>query len=157
MKQNNYNIEDINLTHEDLMNKPYISSKYKKQISEADIVVLPHEKKREGLEISYPEHTMRAIDYLKSSLDIDIQYAVDDEEYQELQLHSIDITIPVLYVAKGVALNLVSSVLYDWLKGKFSKENPTVKCEVLYRKDGSMKKVKYEGPLEGMKEMMNNE
>ncbi|WP_051994510.1 hypothetical protein [Leptospira noguchii] len=51
----------------------------------------------------------------------------------------------------SITLNIISSYLYDTFKSK--KEDPTLRCSFVYSSTKKTKKISYEGPISGLKEI----
>lgn len=150
-------IEDISFSKTDLLNKKYIPKRYKEDISSAGIIVIPSENVRDGLGLTFPERTVGIVDYLQSTIDTTIEYAVDDDEFQELELHSIDVVIPILFVAQEIMLPIVLSGVYDFIKSKVigNRElKATVELEIYHETKEGSKHIKYKGPLKGLEEVI---
>lgn len=150
-------IEDISFSRVDLLNKEYIPEQYKGDISAAGIIVMPNENAREGLHLSFPERTVGIVDYLQTAIDTTVEYAVDDEDFQELELHSIDVVIPLLFIAHEVMLPLVLNGVYDYIKSKVfasHEREVNVELEMYHETKKGSKHIKYKGPLEGLEEVI---
>lgn len=150
--------EDTSFSKKDILLKEYIPQEYMESIANAEIVVFPNEFYRDSVPISFPENTINFIDYLNSVLNVDIEYAVGDDDFKEYQSHSVDIILPLLFISREVMLSLVSSGIYDYIKAKISRgsDNVNVKLEIFQETENGSKRIKYEGPLSGIKDVMKN-
>lgn len=131
----------------------------KERVKNADIVLLPNLGIRDGVERAFQPDTVAFYKYSVANKDSDIKIELFENKGEEkvLALHSFDIWIPMMYVAGSVmlpiAINLVSSYVYDRMKGR-PKDEPTVHFNLLYedKEKGVSKHLSYKGSIEGFKE-----
>lgn len=115
----------------------------------------------ESTKYIYPESTTDIRKMLKSE-NITIEYLTSDKPLLRSRKSS-DWFGPTLLITYsllsqnstliGISLNLISSYLYDYFKG--STESKQVKFEIILesKKKKEFKKIKYEGSIEGIKEL----
>lgn len=108
---------------------------------------------REGQAVLRPE-TYRFAKWLrqnKPELNVEI-----DKCENVIDLKSVEIWVPLVFLAKNVALPLFLSCVYDFLKsvvkGRLSEDKPVAHLRVVYKdKDkDKFKEFKYDGPVEGL-------
>jgi hypothetical protein len=77
-------------------------------------------------------------------------------------LHSNDFWMPIVFLASDVSvqvfLGLVSSYIYDRIKGALKHDKATVHVEAYYKEttEGVAKKFSYEGSIEGFEKVAKN-
>ena len=98
--------------------------------------------------------------FKKEELDADFAISnLDDCVFVEN--HSIDwfgptIFIPLMVISQNsnvvsLCLNIISNYVYDLFKGK--NKDPSVNCSFIYEDKKKKKKIEYEGPVSGLKEI----
>jgi hypothetical protein len=74
----------------------------------------------------------------------------------KVALHSADVWLPLIYLAGdtsiSVFLNMVSSYLYDKIKGKLLSDHPKVHMSVMYqnKRDGTTKRFEFSGDSDSL-------
>ena len=98
--------------------------------------------------------------FKKEKLDADFAISnLDDCVF--VKNHSIDwfgptIFIPLMVISQNpnivsFCLNIISNYVYDLFKGK--NKDPSINCSFLYEDKQKKKKIEYEGPVSGLKEI----
>ena len=98
--------------------------------------------------------------FKKEKLDADFAISnLDDCVFVEN--HSIDwfgptIFIPLMVISQNqnvvsLCLNIISNYVYDLFKGK--NKDPSINCSFIYEDKKKKKKIEYEGPVSGLKEI----
>lgn len=78
----------------------------------------------------------------------------------KLILRSSDLWLPLAFLANNVALpmylNLVTSYLYDRMRGALRGEKPRVHLDAIYedKQDGVVKKFRFEGDIDGLEKVI---
>lgn len=85
------------------------------------------------------------------------------EKIAEMTQKSLDLIAPFIFIASSflsqnpelvdIALGVISEYLTDWFKGMPNWQNNVKLNVILENKSGGYKKVSYEGPTEGLKEI----
>lgn len=106
----------------------------------------------------FPQGTMEVLRYLQEQLPSGVRadIAVEDEAYEELTLHAADVLLPTFLtntVLAGLAINLVSSYLYDLFKDAKARRETRVKARVLVETDQRTVAIDYDGPAEQFAEI----
>ena len=104
----------------------------------------------------FPESTPGVFRSLREHLPegVTVEAAVDDEDYEEYAFRSIDLILPVLLIADQTMINVVTTVLVDYVRDLFSRgrsEGAYVRSHihVVVAPDGSKTLChSYEGPAE---------
>ena len=155
-------VEDSDITFESVYEKPYIPFEYIDDIKKANLLLLPEENFRQEGDILFPENTREFFEYIvgENNPSIKADITVSDEDFQRIELHSAEIdvaTIIVNYVILPLAINLVSTFLYDQVK-KFRRErkDTTAKVKIIVEdiKTKKSKKIYYKGPVEGINKVL---
>lgn len=130
------------------------------KIKSADILLLPYADFRGYQNSLFPEQTYRFYTYLmkeakKQSLSVDL--AISDEDYKEIELHADVVNIAdmlIQWVLFPVAINMISSYLYDLVQQRKKKINANIKITV--EKNGKAKTVSFEGDIENFEKAMES-
>lgn len=153
-------ISDSELTFEKIYNKTFFPKQYEEELKQANVLLIPFENVRDGVEIAFPETTTEFLEFLREQSDTGIipDIAIDDEHYQKLELHSAVITI-VTCIIKNIIWPVVASVIaafvYDQVKKHNRQTDKTMaKLEIYVEKDGKTKKIKYEGPASKVEDVL---
>ena len=155
-----FSIEPCNTTFESIKSKPYYPLAYDSDIQESSLLILPL---IENQMVLFPEITNELLDYLSdngSSFKTNI--VISDEDYQKVEKHCDWIELGILLVRDIVlplAISLIANFVYDRIK-KLNKKDDEVSTEVEIiveqTKTKKSKKIKYKGPVEGIKETLDN-
>lgn len=153
-------VENVNFSKKDIFLKKYVDKSIIQDIKDADIVLLPNESDRNGVYISYPEGTIQFETYLSEKMKTKIEYAVLDDDFQILQLHSVDVVVPIMFIAQNVLLPIVVDEVYNFAKTKImagrtniKSSNSTVELELFKEDSTGVQHIKYKGPIDGLKEL----
>lgn len=85
---------------------------------------------------------------------------IDVCDAERLTLHASDIWLPLIFLAQDVTLpafiNMVTSYLYDRLRGSLASDRNKVHLSVRYRvpRSGAVAQFEYHGPVEGMPQVL---
>lgn len=145
-------INDSNVTFDSLIKNDSFNDDTKARAKEADILILPDFNIREGVDRAFQSDTVSFYKYSRVYTDdYKIELYENKGEEKVLSLHSFDIWIPTVFIASSILLplfiNLISSYVYDKLKGRESDE-ATVHFKLIVE-DKDKKKSKtiyYKGP-----------
>lgn len=152
-------IHDDSLTIKKYFEMEVFSDETKKRVENADILLLPDFGIKDGVDRAFQPDTVNFYKYIQTKKDSDISVELFENRGEEkiLALHSFDIWIPTIAIAKEVlfpmVINLVSSYVYDKMKGRINEE-PVVHFQLVVenKKAGKSKKLFYKGPIEGFNE-----
>lgn len=107
---------------------------------------------RECSEVMMPD-TYRFAKWLKKNKP-DLNIEIDKCE-NVIDLKSVEIWLPLIFLATNVVLPLFLNLVYDYLKsvfrGKLSEDDSKVHFRVIYKEKDKFKEFKYNGPVEGLK------
>ena len=97
----------------------------------AAIVLMPTEFGDPHPGAYFPERTGDVLDFVRERLPegVTVEAAVDDEDYTEYAQKSIDIILPVIYVAQPIMTGVVASLLVDYVRDIVAR-NPAEKAYV---------------------------
>ena len=129
-------------------------TEFKHALQTATILIVPSDLGPEHEGPAFPERTRDVFYFMRESLGDRalVEAAVREKDYVEFAFRSDEIILPILYVASSVpmplAINVLSSYLYDLLRGRRRKEEARVKSEIHFKsRDGSQLSLKYDGPV----------
>ncbi len=155
-------IIDSDVTFESIYSKSFIPREYLDEIKQANFLLIPNENIRENVGPTFPETTLEFLDYIRENKtdNVNLDIAISDENFQRLELHSAVVVIATFIVTSvilPIAINLVSSYLYDQAK-KHNRSNDDLCAEVnIIVQDGSTSKnINYKGPVSGIKETLDS-
>ena len=120
---------------------------FKKQLSKANVLIIPYEKDSKNNNI-FPVGTTEIYLYLqqKSSNQVKLNIATKDENYVELAQHSDLVILPtiiVTYAILPILTGLISNYIYDRLK----PDNSVIKSEIIITDEkGNNIRIKFNGP-----------
>jgi hypothetical protein len=130
-----------------------ISNDAQCKLTTTDFVVVPTEYKDN--EFFFAQESISFIKFCRQN-DPDHSYdLLADHDIQVRSLHSFDIWMPVIWVASSIllpfAINMVSSYVYDKLKGR-EKEDAKVDVTFIVKRDHEEKTIHYSGDARTFKE-----
>lgn len=153
---------DSEINFDKIYEKEYVPKEYISDIKKSNFLIIPCEKYKNENCIFFPECTREFLEYLRDSDEksIVVDIASSDESFKQLELHSSEIevaTIIIKDVILSIAINLISSFLYDLVK-KYRKkpENVNAKVNIITEETKSKKSktIFYEGPVSGIKDAL---
>jgi len=155
-------IQDTDITFEDIYAKTYIPQDYIEDIKQADILVIPEENFREEGDVLFPETTSEFLDFIRAEIPQGIvaDIAISDEDFRKIELHSDTVNVATIIVNSAffnIACGLVASFLYDLAKKYLKKpEELTAKAKIISEETKSKKSkiITYEGPVSGIKDAL---
>ena len=125
------------------------------------ILIVPSDLESRYDGVAFPGGTREFFRYLRERVgdQATVEAAVRDDDYQEFEFLSVDIILPVLYVANSVLLPIAINLLSDWIfrllhtdGGRESDRK--VQSEVHFDQQGRLKRMKYEGPASTFENIM---
>lgn len=144
---------DSNTTFENYFSENSISSDTQCKLLSTDFLIVP--AKHGGNEFYFAQEAVSFVKFCRQN-DQDHTYdLLADGDIQIRSLHSFDIWMPVVWVASSVllpfAINMVSSYIYDKLRGR---ENEEAKVDVTFivKLDQEEKTIHYSGDAKTFKE-----
>lgn len=157
---NLFEISESSLTFEEIYKKPFFPKQYEQELKKANVLLIPFENTRSGIEVAFPETTTEFLQFLKEQNDKELvsDIAIDDEHYQKLELHSAVITIATCIVQEVVwpiVASIIAAYIYDEVKKYHRTPNEmTAKLDVYVEKDGKTKRISYEGPASKVEDVL---
>lgn len=131
--------------------RPYISEQLRKQLSKANILILPTEEFRDKSEPLFPEGTEGLYAYFQDnkheSLHIDI--LVEEENYKEFALHYDLFNVGVFLVVNIVTpifTGLLTNYIQSKLGSKVNKADINIELIVVDNLKKKATRIKYKGP-----------
>ena len=131
--------------------RPYISPKLRKQLSAANVLIVPEEDNSSVNGPVFPSGTDELFSFLKEHCPDGIipEICIEDGDFRELDLRH-----DILYICKlavdYIIAPIIVNILYDYIKYRIAnKRDVTLKTQFIISKpDGSAIKYKYNGPAE---------
>ncbi|MFD0672651.1 hypothetical protein [Cohnella sp. GCM10027633] len=143
-------INDVNITFQDVFEKPYFPKEYTEEMKNANALILPYDEGfRDHEHPLFPEQTGEFYHYVKDAskgTDVNFDICATDEQFQELELHSDLINIPNIIMtifAFPIVTGLITNYLYDKLKSR--RNGLKVKVDLIVETKGKSKRISYEG------------
>lgn len=151
--KNNIVVKNVTMDFSDYYVQKKIPEKVKTKFETIDFLAIP---------TRYDEHeyyfAQETIDFLKFCRNQSSEHSFDvlaDDEIQIRSLHSFDIWMPIIWVASSVllpfAINMVSSYVYDKMKGR-EKEDVNIDVSFYVKRDNEEKYIHYSGDAKTFKE-----
>lgn len=148
-------VKDVNITFSDVYDKPYFPKQHEEEIKKANFIILPFEGIKNLDKPVFPEETMSFFQFVKEYEDTDLigDICISDNEYQELELHSDLITLPLLLLDKAI-LPIVIGMITHYLTQKQDARKRSIKVKVdMTVVDGDKSKsLSYEGDVDNFEE-----
>lgn len=146
-------VETISMDFSDYYAQKNISLAAQAKFEDIDFLAVP---------VRYKEHeyyfAQETIDFLKFCRNQSSEHSFDvlaDDDIQIRSLHSFDIWMPIIWVASSVllpfAINMVSSYVYDKMKGR-EKEDVNIDVSFYVKRDNEEKYIHYSGDAKTFKE-----
>lgn len=130
-----------------------ISKEAQNKLSTTDFLVVPSEYKENEYYFA-----QESVNFVKFCRQQNIENSIDllaDSDIQIRSLHSFDIWMPVIWVTEFIllpaAVNLVTSYIYDKLKGR-EKEEAKVDVTFIVNREGEEKTLHYSGDAKTFEE-----
>ena len=141
----------------------YIATEYLDDIKKANLLIIPNENFRDEGDVLFPETTREFFDFIREFPNDEIiaDIAISDEDFKRIELHSAVIEVaPIIVqtIVLPIALNIISSFLYDLAKKYRRKpEDTSAKVQIITEETATKKskKITYEGPVSGIKEVLD--
>lgn len=157
------NVTDSDVTFEKIYKKEYIATEYLDDIKKANLLIIPNENFRDEGDVLFPETTREFFDFIREFPNDEIiaDIAISDEDFKRIELHSAVIEVaPIIVqtIVLPIALNIISSFLYDLAKKYRRKpEDTSAKVQIITEETATKKskKITYEGPVSGIKEVLD--
>lgn len=157
------NVTDSDVTFEKIYKKEYIPTEYLDDIKKANLLIIPNENFRDEGDVLFPETTREFFDFIREFPNDEIiaDIAISDEDFKRIELHSAVIEVaPIIVqtIVLPIALNIISSFLYDLVKKYRRKpEDTSAKVQIITEETATKKskKITYEGPVSGIKEVLD--
>lgn len=157
------NVTDSDVTFEKIYKKEYIPTEYLDDIKKANLLIIPNENFRDEGDVLFPETTREFFDFIREFPNDEIiaDIAISDEDFKRIELHSAVIEVaPIIVqtIVLPIALNIISSFLYDLAKKYRRKpEDTSAKVQIITEETATKKskKITYEGPVSGIKEVLD--
>lgn len=155
-KEDLYKYEEIDFNLPD-----YLARSNVQEInSQVGILALPSPNWRGTDDCVYLPETFNFVKWVKSNRNFDTQINVAETEKTKVaQLYSHDFWLPVVYLFSDVSLQvylgMVSSYLYDLIKGSLQNDDHKVDIEVYVedKKKGRTRKFTYHGSYKGFEKI----
>lgn len=114
-----------------------VSSELQVLIESSDVLLVPWSNIREGVEKSFPKHTLEFYQFLQDNLpeNLNFEACIEDSDFREVYFHNKLLrvaTVVVTYLAAPIVVNVIS----DYIKEMKSKdpEIKKVSCSMIVEK-----------------------
>ena len=155
-------IDDTDISFEAMYRKEYIPKEYMEDIQKANLLIIPNENFRGKGNLLFPETTPEFLELLREgNNEIVADIAIGDENFQRIELHSAVIEVATFIVeilVLPVAINMISSFLYDQVKKhRRNADDTTANVQIIVEetKRKKTKKIVYKGPVSELKDTLN--
>lgn len=156
-------VTDSDVTFEKIYKKEYIPTEYLDDIKKANLLIIPNENFRDEGDVLFPETTREFFDFIREFPNDEViaDIAISDEDFKRIELHSAVIEVaPIIVqtIVLPIALNIISSFLYDLVKKYRRKpEDTSAKVQIITEETATKKskEITYEGPVSGIKEVLD--
>lgn len=148
--------EISNITFDFVIDNCSADHEFKKQLSLANVLIIPYEKDSKNNNI-FPVGTTEMYRYLqqKSPSQVKLDIATKDEDYVEIAQHSDLVNLPTIIVA-AVILPIITGLITNYIYDRLKPDNSIVKCEIIITDEvGNSKLIKYNGPAKEYEETMS--
>lgn len=155
---NEVTIKNSDIKFSDLLDSLDPQKPHYEEISKADILILPNDSFRDYKSPLFSEDTESFFTFMKELADnngVKAEIYMQDENYQEIELHSDEVRLPILifqYVALPFVINMVSGYINDLMKNRNKGIN--FKLQSIVQKDSISKKIDYSGSVEDWVKVM---
>lgn len=132
--------------------KEYLSETTKHLMVGAEVLIAPEEGFRDYPIPVFPRNTLEIFDFLKEGINVEV--AIDDEQFQEVALNSRVHKIGKYIVNAAVLpvfFGLITNYIYDKLKHEDPKDQ--VELEIVVDKDGKGSSIKFKGTTDELKKV----
>lgn len=154
-------VESSGFNIEEFINTAGGPNEFRSSLQNASVLLLPSNLPEEGIDPVFPDTTPYIFDLLKENLKdtASVDAAIHDDKYEEFQYLSDDLILPVIFVANGIVLPLVITILGNYLydhftKGRWSSAKTNVKGKLYFKgKNGESLSLEYEGPADTYKDL----
>lgn len=156
--KSNIMVAVVELSFEEIYQKPYFAVQYMEEIRRANLLLIPSENIREGLEPVFPEFSSDFLRYLRTNAGEGVypDIAVDDEHYHRLNLHSYAVPLPTMMVREEIleqTMDLCVGYLND-LAGKYNRHTDEMDTfvNIIAQKGTLCRKVMFRGRVSELRE-----
>lgn len=159
--KSNLMVADVELRFADVYQKPYFAKEYFEEIRKANLLLIPSENIREGLEPVYPEWTSDFLYYLRENAGegVVIDIAVDDEHYRKLVLHSSFVALATMLIREEVleqTARLTVGFLQDYAKKNHRQtEEMDTFVNIIVEGDKTCRKIMFSGRVSELKNALD--
>lgn len=156
-------ILESDLNFNDWIEKPYLSEALKENLKKANVLIVPFEKFRGNTEPCFMAGTAEFYNFIQQEKPTGLvaEICIDDENYLELHLHNDTIKMGKFLVTAIVVpsfLYYVNKYIDSKFESRAAKDNGKVSIEIYVENSkGKMKHLKYDGPVNSFKDLMDKE
>ena len=125
---------------------------FKKQLSIANVLIIPYEKNSKNNNI-FPVGTTEIYQYLqqKSPSQVKLDIATKDENYVELAQHSDLVILPTIIVTCAI-LPILTGLISNYISDRLKHDSSVIKSEIIITDEkGNNKVIKFNGPAKEYK------
>lgn len=129
------------------LNRPWLAAR-RSDVQSADILVVPWEDFREGAPALFPQGSADLVRELSQLGSLTFELAIDEDQYQEILLHSKQFRIPMMVVtmlAVPALAGMLGNLMSDAVKGNDTTDQ--VEMSLIIQGDhGRSVSLRYKGP-----------
>lgn len=155
-------VTDCEFNIKDIVQKSDLNQTTKDKLTNSAIIVLPISFPNSVQRGNFASETPNILKYIRSThpeIDVGLFENPGEEKIQILQ--AADIIFPTFFIdiakeyTNQILIAIISSYLYDKLKGDPNRDKKRVKTQIIYEDSETKitKHVSYEGPVSGLKDI----
>jgi len=155
-----FSISESSITFDSLRKELSRDKPYFQELYNADILVLPYKSFKEYNSPVFSEETESFVYHAKNELlnkPANIELFMQDDKYEELELHADTVNIPLLiwdYLVHPIAIGLVVNYVTGLIKQR--NQQVDIKLESIITKNEKSRKISFSGSINDWKEAMES-
>lgn len=158
-EEDNFEIKEIKLDFNALINKSYISKNKKEELINSDIIFLPLENFRKNVPLVFHSGTADFYKYLKiNSIEFQTSLCIEEEDYKEIILHNNTFRFGELILNLLVAPLIVNALWY-YISSKLlakNKDRIEVNIKIVNKKENTYTEIDFKGSVENFENKVIN-
>lgn len=148
-------VKESDCNREYWLKKPWLATR-RNDIQDTDVLVVPWENFRENEPALFPKGSIDVVAELSDCGPLSIAFAVDDDHYVEILLHSKKLRMPamlVTYIAFPALAGMLGNLMSDALKRDTEVDQVEMKI-IVQGENGQCIALEYSGPPGRLAETM---
>jgi hypothetical protein len=151
-------VDVTDLTRAQLVEQAAGDDAFKRTLADTPVLFVPFAGHVDYEGPVFPQGTLEVLQHFREALPagVAVDITVDDDRYRELTLHAAEIILPTLFVSAllgPVAINLLSSYLYDVLKDARARHATRVRAKMFVETEERTVQIEYDGPVDQFAEV----